>query len=217
MQQNTPMKRQFTTIDGRTVMSNLPQHWGGNDWKITGVDNPLPVGNYVQTEAGVWIPQKGSDDGAADVRITGSIVEDVQVKKEQILVERSVKNSNVVLMDIGTPKGAKGAMFALGIAGVTGTFSSNQGIQLEAGFYQRPAPNGHFLGAVTEIKTVPGTHMIFWYPGATSNDFEATTNNSSLAVVGLPLPTTVRIRILISGSFNTGEGFDCQLVVNWFY
>ena len=75
MPQNTPMKRQFTTIDGRTVMSNLPQHWGGNDWKITGVDNPLPVGNYVQTKSGVWIPQKGSDDGAADVRVTGSIVE----------------------------------------------------------------------------------------------------------------------------------------------
>src|SRR5690554_5941416 len=75
MTQNTPMKRQFTTIDGRTVMSNLPQYWGGNDWKITGVDNPLPVGNYVQTEAGVWIPQKGSDDGAADVRLTGSNVE----------------------------------------------------------------------------------------------------------------------------------------------
>src|SRR5690606_38506850 len=75
MPQNTTMKRQFTTIDGRTVMSNLPQHWGGNDWKITGVDNPLPVGNYVQTEAGVWIPQKGSDDGAADVRLIGSNVE----------------------------------------------------------------------------------------------------------------------------------------------
>jgi len=74
MPQNTPMKRQFTTIDGRTVMSNLPQHWGGNDWTITGVDNPLPVGNYVQTEAGVWIPQKGSDDGAAHVQLTGSNV-----------------------------------------------------------------------------------------------------------------------------------------------
>ena len=76
-QQNTPMKRQFTTIDGRTVMSNLPQHWGGNDWKITGVDNPLPAGNYVQTEEGVWIPQKGSDDGAADVRLTGRNVEKI--------------------------------------------------------------------------------------------------------------------------------------------
>lgn len=79
MPQNTPMKRQFTTIDGRTVMSNLPQHWGGNDWKITGVDNPLPVGNYVQTEAGVWIPQKGSDDGAADVRLIGRKVEKIFV------------------------------------------------------------------------------------------------------------------------------------------
>src|SRR5690606_17716603 len=79
MPQNTPMKRQFTTIDGRTVMSNLPQHWGGNDWTITGVDNPLPVGNYVQTEAGVWIPQKGSDDGAAHVQLTGSKVEEIFV------------------------------------------------------------------------------------------------------------------------------------------
>ena len=79
MPQNTPMKRQFTTIDGRTVMSNLPQHWGGNDWKITGVDNPLPVGNYVQTESGVWIPQKGSDDGAAHVQLTGSKVENIFV------------------------------------------------------------------------------------------------------------------------------------------
>src|SRR5690554_3702774 len=79
MPQNTPMKRQFTTIDGRTVMSNLPQHWGGNDWKITGVDNPLPVGNYVQTGAGVWIPQKGSDDGAADVRVTGRNVEELTI------------------------------------------------------------------------------------------------------------------------------------------
>lgn len=84
MPQNTPMKRQFTTIDGRTVMSNLPQHWGGNDWAITGVDNPLPVGNYVQTEAGVWIPQKGSDDGAADVRLTGSKV--VKLDKDSIEV-----------------------------------------------------------------------------------------------------------------------------------
>lgn len=82
MPQNTPMKRQFTTIDGRTVMSNLPQHWGGNDWAVTGVDNPLPVGNYLQTDAGVWIPQKGSDDGAADVRLTGSNVEQLKSRRK---------------------------------------------------------------------------------------------------------------------------------------
>lgn len=87
MPQNTPMKRQFTTIDGRTVMSNLPQHWGGNDWTITGVDNPLPVGNYVQTESGVWIPQKGSDDGAADVRLTES---NVEKRLERIYLHDSV-------------------------------------------------------------------------------------------------------------------------------
>src|SRR5690554_444538 len=101
MPQNTPMKRQFTTIDGRTVISNLPQHWGGNDWKITGVDNPLPVGNYVQTEAGVWIPQKGSDDGAADVRITGSIVE------YDIANQVEIRDEEVHAFPLNIPKGLR--------------------------------------------------------------------------------------------------------------
>lgn len=107
MPQNTPMKRQFTTIDGRTVMSNLPQHWGGNDWAITGVDNPLPVGNYVQTKSGVWIPQKGSDDGAADVRLTGSIVEEFNVVEDQELP------AGEIYTYLGTPVDKKGASLGL--------------------------------------------------------------------------------------------------------
>src|SRR5690554_246037 len=98
MPQNAPMKRQFTTIDGRTVMSNLPQHWGGNDWAITGVDNPLPVGNYVQTKSGVWIPQKGSDDGAADVRLTGNNVANVEL----IYEERNITVNAGTIKQVGS-------------------------------------------------------------------------------------------------------------------
>ena len=120
MAQNTPMKRQFTTIDGRTVMSNLPQHWGGNDWKITGVDNPLPVGNYVQTEAGVWIPQKGSDDGAADVRVTGSIVDYINVRDLDILA------STTRFFDVKLPDWCEYIVISVGKpSGGAGTLSSN--------------------------------------------------------------------------------------------
>src|SRR5690606_15355493 len=120
--QNTQMKRQFTTIDGRTVMSNLPQHWGGNDWKITGVDNPLPVGNYVQTQAGVWIPQKGSDDGAAEVRITGSIVEHI--------IPRQLFTEGIEQFIFSAPEDARGAYVTSWIRGVTGAFDSNEGLSI---------------------------------------------------------------------------------------
>lgn len=137
MPQNTPMKRQFTTIDGRTVMSNLPQHWGGNDWTITGVDNPLPVGNYVQTEAGVWIPQKGSDDGAADVRLTGSNVEDVT------LIERTIISENQqVVLDI--PEGAIGVFVHTRIRSLVGDFSSNEGVGTIVNLGKIYPSGGHF-------------------------------------------------------------------------
>src|SRR5690606_31884133 len=124
MPQTVPSKRQFTTIDGRTVMSNLPQHWGGNDWKVTGVDNPLPVGNYVQTEAGVWIPQKGSDDGAADVRLTGR---KVQVK--QIIINSSEQvdtgsSSEMIIMPTSGYK-AKIVSLFLNVAPPAGATTGN--------------------------------------------------------------------------------------------
>ena len=37
-------------------------------------NTPFPSGSYVQTDAGVWVPQKGNNDGAAHVQLTGSKV-----------------------------------------------------------------------------------------------------------------------------------------------
>lgn len=51
----------------------VPQHWGGNDWKITGIDNPLPVANYTQSEKGIWLPT--SKENPVPTQLTGSIVE----------------------------------------------------------------------------------------------------------------------------------------------
>lgn len=42
-------------------------------------NTPFPSGSYVQTDAGVWVPQKGNNDGAAHVQLTGSNVEKIYV------------------------------------------------------------------------------------------------------------------------------------------
>ena len=62
-------------VDGRSVPFTYPQHQKGNGYVVTGEDNPLPTGNHVMTESGIWIPQRGTDEGAAHTQLTGSIVE----------------------------------------------------------------------------------------------------------------------------------------------
>src|SRR5690625_4597329 len=62
-------------VDGRSVPFTYPQHQKGNGYVVTGEDNPLPTGNHVMTESGIWIPQRGTDEGAAHTQLTGSKVE----------------------------------------------------------------------------------------------------------------------------------------------
>src|SRR5690625_6276490 len=57
MPENTPMKMQWTTIDGRSTPIVLPQIWDHDkrDWVVTSTENPLPT------------------------QVTGSIVEEVEI------------------------------------------------------------------------------------------------------------------------------------------
>jgi len=45
MPENTPMKMQWTTIDGRSTPIVLPQIWDHDkqDWVVTSTENPLPT------------------------------------------------------------------------------------------------------------------------------------------------------------------------------
>jgi len=208
MPQNTPMKRQFITIDGRTVMSNLPQHWGGNDWKITGVDNPLPVGNYVQTEAGVWIPQKGSDDGAADVRITGSRVD------YQNIFERKIRTETEDIFTI-VPDDAIGAIIQLSIYGITGNVSGG-GLSLRVrnfatskSFHSRT----QISDMITDKQTSPFACNVIIYPipsiAVNTYAFNPPTVHDSI------LGDRLRIYCIVEGDFGPGEGIDCEGNIQW--
>lgn len=56
---------------------------------------PFPSGNYVQTAGGIWVPQKGSDDGAANVQLTGSNVEHQLLDQVQISAGSVVFSQNL--------------------------------------------------------------------------------------------------------------------------
>lgn len=210
MPQSTPMKRQFTTIDGRTVMSNLPQHWKGDDWAITGVDNPLPVGNYVQTEAGVWIPQKGSDDGAANVRLTGSIT-------EQVVFERQILSQGDYFTSFVRPDNAKGVIIYFQVRGVTGTFGNDEGYRFRIrnhGMDPYPVWSNQYTNWITMHDR---THVYQMYPGISENsELDLYTRTESISVNLLPLKR-FRINIEVKGTFDEGEGVDCEVRVEWVF
>src|SRR5690606_35797884 len=206
MQQNTPMKRQFTTIDGRTVMSNLPQHWGGDDWKITGVDNPLPVGNYIQTDSGVWIPQKGSDDGAVDVRLTGRNVEE--------LVKRSVRNSGFINNILKMPQYAKNVTFTVSVYGVTRTFADGEGLAFR--IIELASAPYHVRRQITWTETSSHANVGIIVLSTFAKPSETTPGVREFISLDRPLLTNIlRWDLLINGEFGVGEGFDVEVYAHW--
>src|SRR5690625_312448 len=73
-------------VDGRSVPFTYPQHQKGNGYVVTGEDNPLPTGNHVLTESGIWVPQRGTEEGAAHTQLTGSMVAYLNITNEVGLI-----------------------------------------------------------------------------------------------------------------------------------
>lgn len=67
----------WVSVDGRNVPFTYPQHKKGTGYVETGDENPLPVGNHVMSEGGLWIPEPE----VRDTRVTGSNVEKRIVSK----------------------------------------------------------------------------------------------------------------------------------------
>jgi len=61
----------WVNVDGRSVPFTYPQHKKDGGYVETGDENPLPVGNHVMSEGGLWIPEPE----VRSTQLTGSIVE----------------------------------------------------------------------------------------------------------------------------------------------
>jgi hypothetical protein len=85
----------------------LPQHEKTDGTFVTtGENNPLPTASYIQTAAGIWIPQKGNADGSALVNLSGSNVPDAQPlpSKQVGTLTKEIILANAVAFVATTPQ-----------------------------------------------------------------------------------------------------------------
>lgn len=181
------LKTYYESIDGVTVPFVYPQYWDKDkeEWVVVDKDNRLPV----------------------DARLTGSTVE------EDVLWERDVRQGFTPSHRYLTPvNGARGFVLILKIYGLTGTFNSDEGYRLR---YSKVTHSSYFTEFVSsEWSTRSGNRsgsLITVYPGLPNNDGD---EGSFLTRDDLPYPA-LRVQPEVSGTFNSGEGVDCEVSILW--
>lgn len=156
-------------------------------------------------------PLTGSD-GANDVRLTGSKVE------EDILIERSIiSQSTENVVDI--PEGVKGAIFHARVRSLTGDFNNGQGISAEVHLAKRYPSGGHFfiLGMDTDYKSSNTSfHTLIFQQSLSFDDAYTHLSNSELkgSSLTLNLFELCRFRLRLTGQ---NIEADVEAVVKWVF
>lgn len=141
--QDKQLKKEFITVDNRTIPFGYPQFWGGDDWEVSGRDNPLPVANYTRNEQGLWVPV--SNENPVPTQLTGSNVEEIKLTPTTIVIPSGATSY------IGDPVSVKDCRyFSIGIA--DGTLYENE---YEIGYRHVSSSGTRLDGSSTTIgKTV---------------------------------------------------------------
>ena len=190
MAYDKPLKIQWTEIDGRTVPLVLPQYWSDDqdDWVVSSEQNRLPV----------------------DAQLTGRKIE------IEYLLSRQIRSEREGFVDRFVPDGAVGAVFVCQIYGRTGSFGTNQGLSLRV--YQstdsRDVSGWRIWTDTTTTSNRP--QMVYIYPGVDKQELTLQ-DEADVKVASLPVHSMLRTEIVITGTFQEGEGFDCDAYVNWLY
>ena len=122
----------------------------------------------------------------------------------------SSQNTNIM-----RPAGAKGCIIYLTVYGVTGTFGADQGVRLRA---QLQGIKGYSFG---DIYTAPQTmsnrsQIIMLYPGATDANVPAAVGGSRV-IAPMFAPPRISLSIVVTGTFDVGQGIDCEADIEWLY
>jgi hypothetical protein len=182
----------------------LPQHEKTDGtFVVTGENNPLPTIIYGPDGQPLFTAEK-----PAHVQLTGRKVEEV------ILYPRAIRTSNTARAVI-VPSGAIGLIVTVMVYGVTGTFGSNQGLHLSVGQIDNMSTLGAYR-LVTNRVTSPHRLHGYIYPGLDLSNAQNIANAQFVGVSMIPF-ARVGIGMDISGTFDTDQGFDCELRYYWFY
>lgn len=183
--ESKPMKKQWIEVEGKMTPIILPQIWSH--------------------EKQDWVVT--SEQNPLPTQVTGSTVE------EDVLWERDVRQGFTPSHRYLTPvNGARGFVLILKIYGLTGTFNSDEGYRLR---YSKVTHSSYFTEFVSSAwSTRSGNRsgsLITVYPGLPNNDGD---EGSFLTRDDLPYPA-LRVQPEVSGTFNSGEGVDCEVSILW--
>lgn len=151
-----------------------------------------------------WVD--GTDTvSSPSVKLTGR-------KMQTIVSSRSVKSASQGLSVDIPDWGPKGCVVTVRVYGVTGTFSSGQGLSLDTTLV-----TGYSTNRTPVIRgnqfTTTGYISHIWHPGASFGD--AVNNRLETKISGLMAGKEIYIGLIVSGTFATGEGFDCEVIIDW--
>lgn len=151
-----------------------------------------------------------SENNPAHVQLTGRNVE------QEYLLDRSIRNTTTSFVDRYVPNGAIGAVVVCQIYGRTGTFGSDNGLRLQV--YQSTQENDvSAWGLMTERTTSSNRpQVIYIYPGISHQEL-VISSGADVKVAGLPVHSMLRVNLSINGTFEEGQGFDCDVYVNWLF
>lgn len=149
------------------------------------------------------------DAGAQKVTLSGRI--------RQVVLPRAVRNTSISPMMFPAPPQARGAVVTLRNFGTTGQFEQGQGIAL----LTRPLTDvSSFSTGALEMTSARETSNFIrkqhvYLPGADIGDMTPISGQHEMQVAGLPPLEGIGFQVLISGTFDEGQGFDCQVDILW--
>jgi hypothetical protein len=143
---------------------------------------------------------------------------------EIIVVSRAIRTTSYGPSGAYTtavPLGATGCNIYANIYGVTGTFAAGEGISLIAYLYPGTGKgtDGSSMGSVTlDKQNTARNQLIIFDKGAVKGDFAPIVTNA-MKVTGIPICSGQKIgyALSINGTFTEGQGFDCEVLIEWMY
>lgn len=201
----------WVNVDGRSVPFTYPQHKKDGGYVETGDENPLPVGNHVMSEGGLWIPEPE----VRSTQLTGSYVE---YRKVETILPRAIYSSRFNDAVFEQPKWANSAVFYLILYGSSGQFGGGEGASLQTILFG--SDSARYYGVTHEGVDISGALQVTEW-GADVNDdnietpFQASTSYKAVPISFVSDLNESRVRVFITGTFEEGEGIDCEIKVAW--
>jgi len=128
----------------------------------------------------------------------------------QEIFARSIYNNSTLSINLIAPTNCKGLIVTGRIWGVTGTFLTGEGLELDVRL-RGLHPTLQIAKAVNDKKTSISTIGQIWYPGASLGDAQI----SNIKIIGLPPRKYMQFIVNITGTFDVDEGFDFDLQAEW--